>query len=93
MSYKVILSKTAIDDISEFRKVGDKSVLRKIEALLEELKEHPYFGTGKPKPLGGTRTGQWSRRITAKHRLVYAVRDAELIVLVVAAAGHYDDKG
>ncbi|MCH5308145.1 MAG: type II toxin-antitoxin system YoeB family toxin [Prevotella sp.] len=36
--------------------------------------------------------GQWSRRITQKHRLVYEIHDAEVVVLVLTAYGHYDDR-
>ena len=50
------------------------------------------MGTGHPEPLRGDRSGQWSRTITKKHRLIYEVHDTEVYVLVVAAYGHYDDK-
>ena len=33
-----------------------------------------------------------SRRISRKHRLVYEIHDTEVIVLVLAAYGHYEDK-
>ena len=36
--------------------------------------------------------GQWSRSITKKHRLVYQINEYEVIVLVLSAYGHYDDK-
>lgn len=65
---------------------------KKAVKLIDELLEHPYTGTGKPKPLGGNRTGQWSRRITDKHRLVYVVEDNTLIVFIVSAASHYGEK-
>ena len=29
---------------------------------------------------------------TKKHRLVYQIRDMEVLVLVLTAYGHYDDK-
>ena len=60
--------------------------------MIEELKEHPKTGTGKPEQLKGDRAGQWSRRITKKHRLIYTIQDTEVIVLVLNAYGHYDDK-
>ena len=40
----------------------------------------------------GNRTGQWSRRISKKHRLVYEIHDTEVVVLVLTAYGHYDDR-
>ena len=61
-------------------------------SLIAELYDHPRSGTGKPEPLSGDRAGQWSRRITKKHRLVYEIHDNEVIVIVLTAYGHYDDK-
>ena len=57
-----------------------------------EVYEHPRTGTGQPEPLKGNRAGQWSRHITKKHRLVYEIRDTEVIVLVLSTYGHYDEK-
>lgn len=91
MKYELIISEIAESDILKLRKSGDKSVLLKLNNLLNELRGHPYSGTGKPKPLGYGKTGQWSRRITAKHRLVYSVDDEKITVLVITASGHYDD--
>ena len=54
--------------------------------------DHPRTGTGKPEPLSGDRTGQWSRRITQKHRLIYEIFDTEVHVDVISAYGHYEDK-
>lgn len=90
--YEVILSEKAEKQIKALRKAGELTTLRKIRQLLIELSEHPTTGTGKPKPLGGNRAGQWSRRITDKHRLVYTVEENKLMVFVLASSGHYDDK-
>jgi toxin YoeB len=66
--------------------------LKKLAALLFELVEHPTTGTGHPEQLSGDRTGQWSRRINQKHRLVYMIDDDKVVVLLLSAYGHYDDK-
>ena len=63
-----------------------------LKRLLEELMDHPQIGTGKPEQLKGDRAGQWSRRITKKHRLIYTINDTEVLVLVLSSYGHYDDK-
>jgi toxin YoeB len=42
--------------------------------------------------LKGQPEGRWSRRISQKHRLVYRIFDTEVLVLVLSAYGHYDDK-
>jgi toxin YoeB len=49
------------------------AVVAKINALLADLRRHPFSGLGKPEPLRGSLSGWWSRRITGEHRLVYRV--------------------
>jgi toxin YoeB len=65
---------------------------KKATKLIDELVEHPTTGIGKPEPLSGNRSGQWSRRISGKHRLIYMIDDEKIIVLLLSAYGHYDDK-
>jgi toxin YoeB len=88
--YKIEFTKQATEDLTRLKR-NEPIAYRKVGKLLFELFEHPYSGTGKPKPLGYGRTGQWSRRITSKHRLVYSVDDEKITVLVITASGHYDD--
>lgn len=90
--YEVIPTKQALEDIESFRRAGDKASLKKIYASIEELYEHPYTGTGKPEPLKDNWSGYWSRRINKKDRLIYAVEEDRVIVTVVQAKEHYDDK-
>ena len=42
--------------------------------------------------LTGNLAGKWSRRITRKHRLIYEIIDDRVVVIVITAYGHYDDK-
>ena len=91
MNYEVQLSEKAIDDAEKLMRDEPKAY-KKLEKFIEELETHPYTGTGHPEPLKGGRSGQWSRTITKKHRLVYEVHDDVVIVLVLSAYGHYDDK-
>lgn len=88
--YNVSYVKKAEDDLRKLKRNEPES-FKKVVKLLNELAEHPYSGTGKPEPLRGDRSGQWSRRITKKHRLVYEVHDTEVIVLVLSAYGHYEE--
>jgi len=88
--YRIDFTKTARQEVAQFEK-SDPQVFKKIEKLLLELVEHPYTGTGKPKQLSGDRTGQWSRRITQKHRLIYMIEETKITVLVLSAYGHYND--
>ena len=56
------------------------------------ITEYPTIGTGKPELLSGNRSGQWSRRITQKHRLIYLIDEEKVVVLLLSTYGHYDDK-
>lgn len=90
--YSVTISDRAKKDLLFLFKSGDRTLIRRIERILEELGEHPYFGVGKPEPLRHDLAGLWSRRIDKKHRIVYQVIEEAITVYVVAAKGHYDDK-
>lgn len=87
MIYEIDLTKLARKQIEEFRRAGDKVSLSKIDSLLNELREHPYTGTGKPEPLVGNYVGFWSRRINQKDRLVYKVIEDIITVSVVQLRG------
>ncbi len=91
MTYKIRYQRQAIEDAKRLKQEEPKA-FEKLLKLEAELKEHPRTGTGKPEPLSGNRAGEWSRRITRKHRLVYEIHDTEVVVLVLTAYGHYDDK-
>ncbi|MFV0566034.1 MAG: Txe/YoeB family addiction module toxin [Flavobacteriaceae bacterium] len=92
MSYEIELTETANSDIEKYKKAGDKKVLVKIDKLLNELREHPTSGTGKPERLKYYNIPTWSRRITDRHRLVYRIQDEKIIVLVLSFWGHYHDR-
>ena len=78
-------------DIAKLKK-SEPAAYKKVVAFIEELKEHPKTGTGHPEPLKGKPEGRWSRQISKKHRLVYRIYETEVVVLVIAAYGHYEDK-
>ena len=89
--YRLIVSPNAKKDLEKLKRDEPKAAKKALE-LLKEIIQTPYSGIGKPHPLVGDKTGQWSRRITQKHRLVYEIIDNEVVVLVISAYGHYDDK-
>lgn len=91
MTYNIEFKKQAAFDLLMLAQ-NEPKAFAKAQALIAELREHPRTGTGKPEQLSGDRAGQWSRRITKKHRLVYEIHDTEVVVLVLTAYGHYDDK-
>ena len=90
MTYTVTFSRKAEKQIDDFERSGNPALLRKIIALTSELEQHPREGTGKPEKLKGNMPGLWSRRITSEHRLVYAIDDDIITVIVVSAKGHYE---
>ncbi len=92
MSYKLEFSKTALEDIEKHKKVGDKSILKKLQKLLTELMEHPTTGTGQPEMLKHNLKGLYSRRINHKHRLVYSINEEIVTVYVLNAHSHYGEK-
>ena len=89
--YDIIYTNKAKESIAALRQ-SEPSAIKKLIKLIDELMEHPRSGTGKPEQLSGDRSGQWSRRITKKHRLIYEIYDTEVVVLVLSAYGHYNDK-
>jgi toxin YoeB len=91
MSYKVIISPFANDEIQDFKK-DEPYAYKKVMTLIGELQDNPKIGTGHPKPLSGNRVGQWSRKVTDKHRLVYKIQEEMLTVVVASVHGHYGDK-
>jgi toxin YoeB len=92
VSYLIELTEEAISDIEKHKKSGDKKVLIKIDKLLNELREHPTTGTGKPEKLKHYEVETWSRRITDKHRLVYRIESKKIVVFILSFWAHYNDK-
>ena len=91
MMYDIKYTPNAEADLRKLKQ-SEPAAFKKAMRLLNELMEHPATGTGHPHQLTGDRSGQWARSITKKHRLVYEINDAEVLVLVLASYGHYDDK-
>ncbi|WP_420616414.1 Txe/YoeB family addiction module toxin [Candidatus Palauibacter sp.] len=55
--------------------------------LISEACRDLATGRGKPEALSGDRSGQWSRRIDQKNRLLYKATNGE--VKFLRARGHY----
>ena len=91
MTYRVDIKETAQEYLFRLAKSEPKA-FEKAQRLIAELEEHPKAGTGHPEPLRGKPEGRWSRQISKKHRLVYRIYETEVVVLVIAAYGHYEDK-
>ncbi|MEA3420014.1 MAG: Txe/YoeB family addiction module toxin [Campylobacterota bacterium] len=59
----------------------DKKNLKKINALIKDIKREPFDGLGKPESLKYELSGCWSRRITDEHRLVYEIDENSIIII------------
>jgi toxin YoeB len=66
----------------------DKKMNSRINELLKDISRNPFTGLGKPEPLKYKYKGFWSRRINAEHRLIYQVKNDE--VLIAKCRFHYD---
>ncbi len=69
----------AWDDYLYWQK-ADKRILKRVNALIGDIRRHPFDGLGSPEPLRHQWSGYWSRRITQEHRLVYKVLEEELLI-------------
>ena len=70
----------ALEEFLDWEKT-DKKVFSKIVKLIDECRNDPFTGTGKPEPLKHKLKGYWSRRITHEHRLVYQVTKSSIIII------------
>lgn len=88
--YTIEFSEEARKELVKLMKTDIKA-FKKFESLIPELREHPYTGTGHPHQLRYV-NGVWSRRLDKKNRLQYTVDEKIVLVFVISAKGHYDDK-
>ena len=69
----------------------DKRTLKKINQLIKDIIRNGNSGIGNPEPLKGDLSGNWSREIDEKNRLVYRILD-DGRVEIIQCKGHYSDK-
>jgi toxin YoeB len=75
------------EDLIWFVRNDRKAALRTLE-LVEAVLADPFAGIGKPEALRHELAGNWSRRITQEHRLVYKVTAERVYFL--QARYHYE---
>ena len=73
-------------------KKSNPVLFNKLGKILKDIMEHPREGLGHPEPMVGGGDIRYSRRITAKDRIIYEIYDDRIMVLVIELEGHYDDK-
>jgi len=89
---EVIYSDKAQKDREFWKKSGNKAIMNKITALIEDIQLHPFEGIGKPEPLKHQLSGRWSRRINQEHRIIYRVTEESTIEIlnILSLKGHYE---
>ena len=79
------MGREGLDDYVR-RQNQDRTVLKRINALIEDVQRNGNEGIGKPESLRYGVHDYWSRRITEEHRLVCKIADGELRI---AACRYY----
>ena len=90
--YTLIVAEPAKKHLRAIYKSGNKTTIKRLDRIFKELSEHPYFGFASPEQLKYKQSGNWSRQIDKKNRVVYSVDEENATVLILSAKGHYDDK-
>ncbi|MBU1261502.1 Txe/YoeB family addiction module toxin [bacterium] len=84
---KLVFTSVSWKDYLWFQK-NDRKLLKRINALIEDVKRSPFKGLGKPELLKANLSGYWSRRINSEHRLIYGISETELVI--ISCRYHYN---
>ncbi len=76
---KIVFLEDAWDDYLYWQ-TQDKKTLKRLNELIKDIQRNPFEGIGKPEPLKFDFSGFWSRRINDKHRLIYQIKDDQIII-------------
>ena len=85
---RIIFTHSAWRDYVWFQE-QERKLVKRINQLIKETIRSPFAGIGKPEPLKGDLSGYWSRRVTHEHRMVYTVKENDLVI--IALRFHYQD--
>jgi toxin YoeB len=83
---KLVWDESAWDDYTSWQ-LQDRKVVKRINALISDIRRNGNEGIGKPEALKHGFRGYWSRRITDEHRLVYKLTETE--VRIAQCRYHY----
>lgn len=83
---KIAFDENGWDDYTHWQS-ADRSLLKRINKLIEAIKRDPTAGEGKPEMLKHSLAGTYSRRINREHRLIYLI-DGDTII-IIQARYHY----
>lgn len=79
MTYPLKFTKRAGKEF-DFWETADRRVFERLKDLLREIRETPFSGNGCPEALKYELSGKWSRELTRRDRIVYALEDGEIVV-------------
>lgn len=84
---EVVFSKQSYKDYEKLKQYP--SLVEKVKALIELLKDNPYTTPPTYEKLVGFKN-VYSRRINNQHRLVYEIREKEDVVVIIRMWTHYE---
>ncbi|MHB9037437.1 MAG: Txe/YoeB family addiction module toxin [Armatimonadota bacterium] len=87
MSWRIVFTNQAQKDAE---KVAASGLKKKVQSLLDVLREDPFKNPPSYEKLLGDLKGAYSRRINIHHRLVYQVMVEEHTVKVIRMWTHYE---
>lgn len=87
MIWEVVFTSQARKDA---KKIAASNLRKKVEPLLEILKNNPFLDNPPTEKLVGDLEGAYSRRINIQHRLVYQVLKKKKKVKVIRMWTHYE---
>lgn len=85
--YAIVYTKKAIDRISKLKAA---KLDKKAKTLIDVIRQNPYQIPPSYEKLKGNLQGSYSRRINAKHRLVYQVFEDEKAIKIMSMWTHYE---
>lgn len=85
--HEIILTKKAQKQL-EIVKIN-KKLLKKVLEVIDNIESDPYSPKFKFERLKHDLAGFCSKRIDKQNRIVYQVRDREIIIIVISILGHY----
>lgn len=91
MMYTLEFSKDADKTLKKWKKSNPR-LFKKATVLLKDIMQHPRTGIGHPEALVGGNDVTFSRHVTADDRIIYDIYDDRVMVLIIQAEDHYNDK-
>jgi toxin YoeB len=85
---RLVFTESAWHDYLWFQE-RDRKLLKRLNALIKDVLRSPFDGIGKPEALKANLSGCWSRRINDEHRLIYMLKNSD--VVIVACRYHYGE--